>query len=240
LLAIAAKRGNPKAVFIVMVVLSIHCFLSINAFCITIIRSTPSGGGGSLLAFVFIFLIIVVLDRSRAVLMEMKKRGLWNQRFGSSKPSKNLCILGGSFYAVGYFGFLVSLLVPAIEAAKNAKALAEERRQAQAVIQMIQQEEADFFKSMQSLDDPKAVKNALAKVDVLDQKVASLQVEIPADGTLARIMKEYKRAVQDWKSGLIELDNPVPDLKAAKEKLEYGDKIRNEFTKEFDKKFSPK
>ena len=192
------------------------------------------------MAFVFIFLIIVVLDRSRAVLMEMKKRGLWNQRFGSSKPSKNLCILGGSFYAVGYFGFLVSLLVPAIEAAKNAKALAEERRQAQAVIQMIQQEEADFFKSMQSLDDPKAVKNALAKVDVLDQKVASLQVEIPADGTLARIMKEYKRAVQDWKSGLIELDNPVPDLKAAKEKLEYGDKIRNEFTKEFDKKFSPK
>ena len=56
-------------------------------------------------------IIFIVLARSRNVLLELTKRGLWGDRL-VGEASRNMCILGGLFFVVGYVGFFGRILFP--------------------------------------------------------------------------------------------------------------------------------
>jgi hypothetical protein len=240
LLAIAARRGNPAAVTVVMVVLSVQIAISIAGFVIGFVRTNGNSGHGALLGGVIALLIVAVLARSRTVLLELRKRGLWSQRFGAAGPSGNFCIVGGTCFVVGSVGIYVSLFVAVFLAAQSAKIVAEEREHAQVFIRLIREDETPFLKALQVpgiTNDPNAMDDVSAKVKTLEGKVESLQSTVPATSSLDRILKKYRKAVRFWKDGLAEIRKATADQSVVKENLESGDRLRQEALLEFDQKF---
>lgn len=235
MLAVAAKRGNPSAVSVVIVVMAIQLIFSLISMCVAA-AVTGSNGQSNIIGIIIAILIISALAKSRTVLLEMKKRELWGQKFSSAKPSRNLYVVGGILLPIGYFGVLASLLIPATVAAKQAKEIAQERQQ---FVQVVKGEEAEFMKAMLGLrnsNNRDAIKLARSKVDVLDKSVVSLQSKVEPDGSVGHLLVKYKKAVSCWKKGLSLLDDPTPNSEAVVELLESGDRIRNEVGQEFDKK----
>ena len=46
-------------------------------------------------------IIAIMLMRKRSALVELQRRGLWDQVHGAAKPSRRLCILGGILLSLG-------------------------------------------------------------------------------------------------------------------------------------------
>src|ERR1043165_8364783 len=100
-LAVAARRGNPNAVGVVIVAMVLQICLALIFSGIAAARTNtafhpPTGG------LLIPILVLVALASSRTVLLELKKRQLWDQVFGSAKPSGNLCWIGGTLLAAGF------------------------------------------------------------------------------------------------------------------------------------------
>lgn len=236
LLAIAARRGNPTAVGVVMAIMALQVLLSIAGFVLMTVRHMDTGEGSPHLLFPLIGIIVIAtLAGSRNVLLEMKKRGLWEQRFVPA-AGRRLCLIGGVLFVAGHVGMLASLLFPAISAAKRAVG---EKEHASAFIRVIKGKESELMTLMAALGSggPEAVKAAIAKVDALDQEIKSLQSAVAADSPLSPILAKYREAVSKWRSGLTELEGPTPDPEKAKD-LIIGDKLRNEAGEEFDRKYA--
>ena len=70
MLAVAAKRGNPTAVSIVMAVMVFQLLLSLASLCVALAR----GGQPDLFWLIISLLVIVALAGSRSVLVELKRR----------------------------------------------------------------------------------------------------------------------------------------------------------------------
>src|SRR5262249_43195405 len=100
-LAVAARRGNPNAVGTVLVIAVVGFVLSLVSSGVASARKgtgfEPNGSG-----LVIPILVILALASSRKVLLELRERGLWEQAFGSAKPTGNLCLIGGSLLVAGF------------------------------------------------------------------------------------------------------------------------------------------
>jgi hypothetical protein len=84
-LAVAARRGNPNAVGVVIVAMVLQICLALISAGLAAARTNsafqPPAGG-----LVIPILVLVALASSRKVLLELKDRQLWDQVFGSAKP----------------------------------------------------------------------------------------------------------------------------------------------------------
>ena len=181
-------------------------------------------------------LIVLVLARSRNVLVELKRRGLWDSRFGSAKPSRKLCILGGLLFIVGYAAFFVCLLSSAMLAAAAQK----EVQQSQSFLKSVTAKEKAFLDAMQSIarpDETAAIRNAMEKLDALDGTVASWKSKTSADSPLFSIITKYGDAVRAWRDGVAEFGASSPDIERARDRLAVGDKLANEAAAEFNHRY---
>jgi hypothetical protein len=234
MLAVAASRGNPTAPGIVLLVLAFQILLYLAGSYTTL---THGGVPTELLWLAIALLIAAAVSTSRNVLIEIKKRGLWDAQFAAAKPSRGFCVCGGILLVVGYFGANASLFVPAVLAAQNAK---EEIEQAKAFLACLKEQEPEAKNALQSLGktrDSESLKAAMDKVDALDRKVAAIQYEVAEDMPLYSILAKYRRAVAQWKKGLAELDRLEPDAKKVKQHLQSGGSLRTEALSEFDRRF---
>ncbi len=142
LLAVAARRGNPTAPGVVLLVLAFQILLVLAASCMTLAHG---GVPTALLGLVIVMLIAAAVSTGRNVLVEMKKRGLWEAKFAAAKASRGLCACGGVLLVAGYLGWNASLFIPAVLTLQNAKERAQEVERAKAFLACLKEKEPEVM-----------------------------------------------------------------------------------------------
>jgi heme/copper-type cytochrome/quinol oxidase subunit 4 len=238
ILAVAANRGDPTSVAIVMGVMSVQVVIAVIGYSLSMAMADQNDGNPANLGFTIVGIaIIVALANSRNVLVELKRRNLWEQRFGTG-PSWILVLVGGMLYVVCYVGLYAGLFLSAVWSVQRRAA---EKRQADAFLHMVKTEEADFLAGMNGLNaaEPKTITAAIGKVDSMDQEVQSMHSDVRSESPLSPILAKYRQALAKWKSGLVELQARSPNHERVKAMFEEGDKLRKEAGTEFDRTYTP-
>lgn len=238
-LSVAARRGNPASVGVVLVVMVIQLFIVFVTAGLAAARTnTPLSS--NLPGLIIPILVLIALVSSRNVLLELQERGLWERAFASAKPSATLCVVGGFLVAAGLLLFDGGT---AYVGWKVGQARAAEYTGASDFVQMIKNEEHDFLSTAdQAVKSPKGptLELALAKLDSLESRVKSLQANASADSSLPAILQTYRNGVREWKNALLALQVPNPDRQRAQQMLALGDKLRAQAVADFQTRFAAK
>jgi len=239
ILAVAARQGNPNAVGVVLVIMLIQLVVVFVTAGITAARTnTPLYS--NLPGLIIPTLVVVALVSSRNVLLELQKRGIWEKAFASAKPSGTLCVAGGILVAGSLALFDGGT---AYVSWKVGQVHAEEIRGATEFVQMLKTEEQDFTATLgQAVKSANtaSVEAALARVELLERRVKTLQDSADQDSSLPAILQTYRNGVREWKSGLLALREPNPDRRRVQQMLALGDKLRAQAVMDFQTRFSPK
>ena len=238
-LALAARRGNPNAVGVVIVAMALQICLALISAGAAAARNNgtfqvPIGG-----SFIPI-LVLVALASSRKVLLQLKERQLWDRVFGSAKPSGKLCVIGGTLLATGFIAMNAGTYYFGWKAGEQARA---EGQHAKAFVELIQGEEKVFLTATQEISANRRqneIESALAKFKTLEEHFEVLKKESAGADRLAQILTMYGNALRQWKNGLLLLKEANPDADRVQKLLALGDQLRTEACQEFDRVYAPK
>jgi hypothetical protein len=239
LLAVAAKRGNPSSVGTVIAVMVLQLTLTLVTYGI----AAAKGGANeqpNALGSVIPILVIIALVNSRNVLIELRTRGLWEQIFGSAKPSGRLCLAGSILVVLGFIGLNASTVYAEW---RTGQARQQELQHVQRFFNMIQSEEAAFMKAMGVLSGPYGVEDvqeALETVVELEQEARAIEEATAEMDSFDFIAGTYCNAVRQWKNALTLLNETEPDVERAQQMLLLGDKLRVQAGQEFDRRYAPR
>ena len=238
ILAVAARRGNPASVGVVIVLMVVQFVAGLLVSSIIAARNKAEfqfQPGG----FIIPLIVIIALANSRKVLLELKERGLWEQAFPSGKPSGNLVVAGGVILILGFLSLNAGTFYAGL---KINHARQSEHDQAEAFIRLINQDEAKFMASMQKLSGKNGdaeLNDAMDNLTTLEQNLAELQKNTATlAGPMPQILTTYGNAVRQWKNGLTILKGPNPDKDRALQMLTLGDKFRKDAGEEFDRRYT--
>jgi hypothetical protein len=238
LLAVAARRGNAAAPGIVLLVLAVQIL-----FSLAIVSTVLTKGGALMMNLVILAVVLLsaaAVSTTRNVLLEMKKRGVWETKFAAARPSRGLVVCGAILLVVGYLGLNAGRFIPAVLAEQKAKEQANEVEQVKAFVACVKSAEPEAVTALQNwgkIKDAESLKTAISKVEALDRKVASIQYDVTPDSPLASILLKYRRALADWKNGLAVFDSPEPDAEKGKQLLKSGADLRAEAAREFARRY---
>jgi hypothetical protein len=234
-LAVAAYRGDPKAVGIVIVICGINLFLNLIAAGVGAARSGSeiklSPGG-----FIIPIVILIALASSRKVLLQLQERGLWERVFAPAKPTARVRTIGLVLIIVGFVTLQGGMFGIGWKVGQQREA---ELRGVTAFTQMLSHEEQEFLKSVGNLSGdhgPDRLEKALAKVNSLEERITRLKAA-PENGKLTPVLATYGNAVRQWKNGLIVLQGPAADPERAQKLLNAGDKLRSDACEEFKRQY---
>jgi len=235
ILMVAARRGNPTSVSIVIIVMLIQLTISLVLSGILAARS-----GANSFSFppglIIPVLIIITLIGSRNALLELRKRGIWHKVFENVK-STHLCIIGGIFLVIGIMAFNGVTIYTSLKVREHKTV---DIQQINKFVNIIQTEEKSFFKTMENLSNPESQQVALIKITELERKVNELMKTVDDNNLFMPILETYGTAVQQWKKALLMLISPNADMTIVQKRLELGDKYRSNAIQEFDRTFAQK
>jgi hypothetical protein len=224
-LMVAAHRGDPKAVGIVVVAAGVQITANLIFSGVAAARTGSEfklNPGG----FVLPILVMLALASSRKVLLELGNRGLWERVFGPAKPTAQLCRVGIILIVFG----LVTLNATSFGVGvKVAQARGVEKRWLDSFKQMISKEEQQFRVSLENAApdySPEKLREASAKLKLLEERVAQLKT-MPSSERLSPVLVAYSGAVAQYKDALRLLTGPRPDGELATKRFEVGDQMRN-------------
>jgi hypothetical protein len=183
-------------------------------------------------------LVLIALASSRKVLLQLKERQLWDQVFGSAKPSRQLCLIGGTLLATGF----IAMNAGSYYGWKVGQQRQVEFQHARAFAELIQVHEKEFLTSMQGISNRRGEKQtepALTKFNTLEEKFEVLKKEAASVNQLSPILTTYGNGLRQWKSGLTILQEPNGDADRAQKMFELGDRLRAEACQEFDRRYAP-
>ena len=236
-LAVAARRGNPNSVGVVIVTLVLQmCLALISSGVLAARTNTPFQPpvGGLLIPI----LVLIALARSRKVLLELKERRLWDQVFASAKPSGGLCVVGGILLGAGFVALNAGTSYFGWKAAQHR---ASEVQHAKAFVELIRSDEKEFLTTMQGLSSNRSqIETALAQFNTLELKFEALEKQAASEDRLLQILAAYRNALKQWRSGLMLLKEPNADMETAQKWFKLGDQIRGEACQQFDSRYGPK
>jgi hypothetical protein len=240
MLTIAAFRGNPQSITVVLVLMLFQLAVTLVWTGISAARTgTDFASNFNATQLVIPILVLCALGSSRSVLVELESRKLTARAFPAGRPSRALCFFGGALLATA----LVFIDTNTGYAAwKIDKVRAEENQTARKFVQLLKIQDKDFMAAAAeveklNLNRPLNASAALAKADVLEKNLEALRKEAGADSFLATILTTYGNAVRAYKSALLVYKDPKGDEKYARELMELGDKRRTEAGKELQKCF---
>lgn len=239
LLALAARRGNPNAVGVVIVAMVLQICLALISSGVTAARTNTGFQQPGAGLFIPI-LVLAALASSRKVLLQLKERQLWDQVFGSAKPSGHLCLIGGMLLATGFVAMNSGNYYIGWKAGQEQK---EEFQHAKAFVELIQGGEKEFLTAMQGISVNRGqneIETALNKFKTLEQNFEALKKEAASADRLLQILTTYGNALRQWKNGLMLLKEPNADTDRVQKMLKLGDKLRAEACQEFDRRYAPK
>jgi hypothetical protein len=239
ILSVAARRGNPNSIGVVLVIMVLQLLVVFVTAGIAAARTnTPLTS--NLPGLIIPTLVLIALVSSRNVLLELQSRGLWEKAFAAVKPSGTLCVIGGILVAAGLAAFDGGA---AYVSWQVGQARAAEVRGATEFVQMIKTEEQDFMTAIgQAVKGANAasVDSALTRLESLDNRVKTLQQTAGQDSSLPAILQTYRNGVREWKNALLALKEPNPDRRRAQQMLALGDKLRARAVADFQTRFAPK
>jgi hypothetical protein len=200
LLAIAARRGDERAITAFIGVYAILIALNIALQAWTFFRSdgrlTPQ-----ILWIVIPALILYALARNRVDLLELKRRGLADAAFPLGGSARGLWAPGAVLLATGTVGLLASLLLPAVSAAKQAKTRHD-------FTAMIQQEEYAFLElatTSTSKTEVETLDKLLQMLGSLESRAKAIAAEAPDEPRLQQVLADYVDIVQTWNRGFSQI-----------------------------------
>ena len=185
-------------------------------------------------------LVLVALGSSRKVLLELKERGLWDQVFGSAKPSGSLCLIGGTLLATGFVAMNAGTSYLGWKAGEHQTA---EVQHAKAFVELLQRDEKEFLTAMQGISVNRGeneIETVLTKFKTLEQNFEALKKEAASADRLLQILTTYGNALRQWKNGLMLLKEPNADTDRVQKMFKLGDQLRAEACQEFDRRYGPK
>ena len=236
-LALAARRGNPNAVGVVIVAMVLQICLALVSSGIAAARThsnfQPPVGG-----LVIPILVLAALASSRKVLLELKQRQLWEQVFASAKPSGNLCFIGAVLLATGFIAMNAGTYYVGWKVGQEQKA---EFQHANAFVELIQRDEQAFLIAMRGIGrGGNEIETALTKLGTLKQNFEVLEKQAAGAGRLQQILTGYRNALRQWENGLTLLKDPNADTERVQQMFKLGDKLRAEACQEFDRRYAAK
>jgi hypothetical protein len=239
LLAVAARRGNPTAVGIVIVAMVLQICLALIASGISAAQSStpfqPPVGG-----VIIPIVVLIALVSSRKVLLQLQERQLWDRVFGTAKPSATLCKVGGALIVIGFISMNAGTSYLGWKIGQNRKV---EVQHAKAFIQLVREDEKEFLTAMKTVyadRNESNVETALTKLSALQQQLESLTKQTPNTEKLSEVLAKYGSGLRQWKNGLLVFKEPGGDLQRAQKMFELGDRLRAEACDEFDARYAPK
>jgi hypothetical protein len=238
-LAVAARRGNPNAVGVVIVVMVLQICLALISSGIAAAR-TNSPFQPPVAGLFIPILVLVALASSRKVLLQLKERQLWDQVFGSAKPSGNLCLIGGTLLVTGFVAMNAGTYYIGWKAGQQQQA---EVQVAKAFVELIQRDEKDFLTAMRGISVDRSqngIEIVLTKFQTLEQNLEVLKKEAGSADRLIQILTTYGNALRQWKNGLMLLKEPNADLDRVQNTFKLGDQLRTEAGQEFDRRYAPR
>ena len=236
-LAVAARRGNPNAVGVVIVAMVLQICLALISSGVTAAR-TNSAFQPPVAGLFIPILVLVALASSRKVLLELKERQLWDQVFGSAKPSGNLCLIGGTLLATGFVAMNTGTYYIGWKAEQQQRA---EFQHAKAFVELIQGDEKEFLTAMQGISVNRGqneIETVLTKFKTLEQNFEVLKKEAASADRLLQILTTYGNALRQWKNGLMLMKERNPDTDRAQKMFKLGDQFRAEACQEFDRRYA--
>jgi hypothetical protein len=238
-LAAAARRGNPNAVGVVIVVMVLQICLALISSGVAAARTNSPFQ--SPVAGLFIpILVLVALASSRKVLLQLKERQLWDRVFGAAKPSGTLCLIGGGLLVAGFIAMNSGTHYVGWKAGQQQRA---EFQHAKAFVELIQGDESEFLKAIQGVSVNRGqyeIETVLTKFEALEQHYEVLKKEAASADRLLQILTTYGNALRQWKNGLMLLKEPDVDTDRVRQLFELGDRLRAEACQEFDLRYAPK
>jgi hypothetical protein len=224
LLYVGAKRGNPTAVAFVLASL-----LATVGNALIGHRTETVGGGINTLTLIVILgycAIAALLEMGRRATLRLQREGLHGLVFGSPRPSRLFCMVGGACLLLGTVLWLSPATRGAVLATSRAKT---ERLRADRFSAMIKEEEAAFVRRMAAAaKDPNAANAQAAKValQALTEKAGRIGRHVKPEQKLGQVLADYGMATTHWGQALDLLGSPEPDLDGAQELLDQADQCR--------------
>lgn len=238
-LAVVARRGNPTAVGVVIGAMVFQiCLLFIASGINAARNNTPFQP--PIVGLIIPVVVLFALNNSREVLLKLKERKLWDQVFGSAKPSGNLCIIGGTLLVTGFVTWNAGTYFVTWKAGEQQKA---ELERAQAFIELLKTDEKEFFTAMKGVfanPSRSNIEMVLMKLQTVEQKLEVLKAEAANANNLLQTLHTYGNALRQWKNGLMLLSEPIPDTRRAQKMFQLGDKLKADALQEFDRRYAPK
>jgi len=236
-LMVAAKRGDPAAVFGPLIAMGAQ--LALGAVMVAlIVGRNPEAAGGNAVGLVVVFLVLVALYSSRSVLVELKERGLWEKAFAGAKPAGQLCLIGNVLLAAGFLGMNGSAVLMGVRVGLD-------RRKARAFQAIVLVDEKAFMESLAKASgqaDPAAAEAARAdmwrKFGTLREKVESAKQGAADNQPLLNVLTTYSGALDLWKQGLEAMAKGGADVARAQAMLKQGDALRAQAIAEFDRVYA--
>jgi hypothetical protein len=234
-LAVAARRGNPHAVGVVIVVMVLQICVALISSGVVAAR-THSSFQTPVSNVVIPILVLIALASSRKVLLELKERNLWDQVFGSAKPSGNLCVIGGTLLVAGFVAMNASTYYIGWKVGQQRTA---EFQHAKAFVELLQREEKEFLTAMKGITDKQGeIEIALSRFKTLEQNFEILRTEAAGADQLLQILTTYGNALRQWKNGLMLLKETHANADRAEKMFALGDRLREEACQEFDRRYA--
>lgn len=238
-LAVAARRGNPNAVGVVIAAMVFQMCVAlilsgINAARHNVPFQPPIAG------MIIPIVVLFALNSSRNVLLKLKKRNLWDRVFGSARPSASLCIIGGMLFVTGIVTFNAGTYYVSWKAEQQQQA---EFQQARAFIELLETDEKELLAAMRvAMSNPtqRNFDTVLNQHKAVEGKLEALKTKAAAFKSLLQILHTYGNAIRQWKNGLMAVSAPVPDTRGAQKMFQLGDKLKADALQEFDRRYAPK
>lgn len=236
MLALAARRGSPTSVGIVIVIVALQI-----TFVLTIAGISAARAGGDFSSntpsIIIPILVFIALASSRGVLLELQNRGLWDQAFAPAKPTRDLCIIGGALVALGFITLNGGTFYLGHKVQQERAA---EHGQAREFVEMIKHEELQFMTAASEVlraSTSEKLDLALSRAETLKAKCESLRSAAGGQGRLPGVLTTYANAVRQWENGLLALKEKNPDTQHSQRLLDMGDRLRAEALDEFNRYF---
>jgi hypothetical protein len=238
-LAVAARRGNPNAVGVVIVAMVLQICLALVSSGVAAAR-TNSPFEPPVAGLFIPILVLVALASSRKVLLQLKERRLWDRVFGSAKPSGALCLIGGTLLATGFVAMNAGSYYMGWKVGQQQRA---EFQHAKAFVELIQGVESEFLTAMQRFSANQSqneIETVLTKFRTLEQNCEVLKKEAASTDGLLQILTTYGNALRQWKNGLMLLKELNADTDRVQQMFKLGDQFRAEACQEFDRRYAHK
>jgi hypothetical protein len=222
-LAVAAKRGDPRSHYAVLIVVTLSIALTFVARGASAGEGDATGGSASWIVMV---LILIALASSYKTLDEIKKRGLQNQAFPKGKPTTTLCVAGSTLFVAGMIGVNV-VMFTGLSAAQATNE--QEAGLCKTFVAMVEQDQPGMLTALnEATADPSAANcdKALKVVRELKRRAAALASEASEERQPIRaIVQSYIRALDSYERGIAQAASPDADVKKIQDSLGAGDQF---------------